>query len=152
MLFYPRRYAGGQLSVASLPTGICILHIMGFGRRSTCTQCPRSRTLADVPYICVRGQSCASVCMISNLASKYRSVLDGFENNKSSKKISTDKYNPVRSVPQTQINTSNATNVLNAVQNAESHQSVQVSLSSSSIDHISRFLISSSSLNIVSQL
>ena len=83
MLFYRQRYAGGQLSVASLPTGICILHIMGSGRRSNCTQCPRLRTLADVPYIFVRGQSCASVRMISNLASKYRSVLDGFENNKS---------------------------------------------------------------------
>ena len=60
-----------------------LLHIMGSARRSNCTQCPRSRTLADVPYISVRDQSCASVRMISNLASKYRSVLDRFENNKS---------------------------------------------------------------------
>ena len=56
---------------------------MDSSRRSNRTQCPRSRTLADVPYIFVRGQSCASVRMISNLASKYRSVLDGFEKNKS---------------------------------------------------------------------
>ena len=28
-------------------------------RRSNCTQCPRSRTLADVPYIFVLGQFCA---------------------------------------------------------------------------------------------
>ena len=59
------------------------LYISDPVRRSNCTQCPRSRTLADVPYISVRGQSCASVRMISKLASKYRSVLDGFENNKS---------------------------------------------------------------------
>ena len=58
-------------------------YIMVPARRSNCNQCPRSRTLADVPYIFVRGQFCASVRMISNLASKYRSVLDRFENNKS---------------------------------------------------------------------
>ena len=46
-------------------------HIMVPARRSNCTQCPRSRTFADVPYIFVRGQSCASVRMISNTCIPY---------------------------------------------------------------------------------
>ena len=83
------------------------------GRWSNCTQCPRSRTLADVPYIFVHGQSCASVRMISNLVSKYRSVLDGFENNKSRQVMQYPLTSTIPSgvYPQTHVNTSIATHV-----------------------------------------
>ena len=65
-----------------LPPDPLLIH-HGPGSAVKLHQCSRSRTLADLPYIFVRGQSCVSVRMISNLASKYRFVLDRFENNKS---------------------------------------------------------------------
>ena len=54
-------------TVASASADKLYTHIMDSGRRSNCTQCPRSRILAGMPYIFAGGQSGASVRMSNNL-------------------------------------------------------------------------------------
>ena len=78
---YCRQQPGTNSLLPPDPLLIYLHH--GPGTAVKLHQCPRSRTLTNVPYMFVCGQLCASMRMISNLASKHRSVRDRFENNKS---------------------------------------------------------------------
>ena len=67
MFFYRRRYAGGQLSVASLPTGICILIYHGYWSAGSCTQRLRTGTSPTCPTSFAGGTVRTSMRRSNNL-------------------------------------------------------------------------------------
>ena len=98
MSFYRRRYAGGQLSVASLPTGICILISWALDRLHPASA---NWDITDVPYIFRRRN-------IPDLSAQVQPSLLNIDLHstireqqvQTSNIISTDKYNPVRATHQ----------------------------------------------------
>ena len=76
MLFYRRRYAGGQLSVASLPKGICILHIMGTGRRAVAPSVFELEYRRRALHLQPAEQSGHQCACPTTFPSTYRSALD----------------------------------------------------------------------------
>ena len=110
MLFYRRRYTGRQLSVASLPTGICILHIMGTGRRAAVPSVfdlGHRRRALHLPPAEQSGHECACPTTFHVFIDLHSTIRE--QQVQTSNIISTDKYNPVRVTHQIHVNTSNAT-------------------------------------------
>ena len=80
MFFYRRRYASGQLSVASLPTGICILiswTLVGGQAAPSVFELGHRRRALHLPPAAQSGPQCAGP---TTFPSKYSTRL--FENNK----------------------------------------------------------------------
>ena len=75
-ILLPRPHAGGHLSVASLPAGICILHIMDIGRRAivpSVFELGHRRRALHLPPAEQSGHQCTCP---TTFPSKYRSALD----------------------------------------------------------------------------